>query len=72
MLPSSKRRGLKRLPFPAVVEPDIADKIRGGKVQAAGAIVGAVMKATKGKADGKAVTALLQERAASHIDGGGG
>lgn len=29
-------------------QPDIADKIRGGKVQAAGAIVGAVMKATKG------------------------
>ncbi|NTY62019.1 Asp-tRNA(Asn)/Glu-tRNA(Gln) amidotransferase subunit GatB [Mycolicibacterium sphagni] len=31
--------------------PDIAEKIRGGKVQAAGAIVGAVMKATKGQAD---------------------
>ena len=27
--------------------PDVAEKIRGGKVQAAGAIVGAVMKATK-------------------------
>lgn len=31
--------------------PDIAEKIRGGKVQAAGAIVGQVMKATKGQAD---------------------
>ncbi|MCV7067350.1 Asp-tRNA(Asn)/Glu-tRNA(Gln) amidotransferase subunit GatB [Mycolicibacterium farcinogenes] len=31
--------------------PDVAEKIRGGKVQAAGAIVGAVMKATKGSAD---------------------
>ena len=31
--------------------PDVAAKIRGGKVQAAGAIVGAVMKATKGQAD---------------------
>lgn len=28
--------------------PDIAEKIRGGKIQAAGAVVGAVMKATKG------------------------
>ena len=27
-----------------------------------GALVGAVMKATKGKADGKAVTALLRAR----------
>ena len=27
--------------------PDVAEKIRGGKVQAAGAIVGAVMKATR-------------------------
>src|SRR5439155_24279339 len=31
--------------------PDIVEKIRGGKIQAAGAIVGAVMKATKGQAD---------------------
>ncbi|PSY05316.1 hypothetical protein, partial [Escherichia coli] len=31
--------------------PDVADKIRGGKVAAAGAIVGAVMKATRGQAD---------------------
>ncbi|CPZ98395.1 Aspartyl/glutamyl-tRNA amidotransferase%2C B subunit (GatB) [Mycobacteroides abscessus] len=31
--------------------PDVAQKIRDGKVAAAGAIVGAVMKATKGQAD---------------------
>ena len=31
--------------------PDVADKIRGGKVAAAGAIVGAVMKATGGQAN---------------------
>lgn len=31
--------------------PDIAEKIRGGKVAAAGAIVGAVMKATRGQVD---------------------
>ncbi|MBK1786889.1 Asp-tRNA(Asn)/Glu-tRNA(Gln) amidotransferase subunit GatB [Prauserella cavernicola] len=43
-------------------QPDIADKIRGGKVQAAGAIVGAVMKATKGAADAKRVRELILER----------
>lgn len=39
--------------------PDVADKIRGGKVQAAGAIVGAVMKATKGQADAARVRELV-------------
>ena len=42
-------------------QPDVAEKIRGGKVQAAGAIVGAVMKATKGQADAAKVRALLLE-----------
>ncbi|WP_127571298.1 Asp-tRNA(Asn)/Glu-tRNA(Gln) amidotransferase subunit GatB [Georgenia faecalis] len=42
--------------------PDVADKIRGGKVQAAGAIVGAVMKATKGQADAARVRELIMER----------
>ncbi len=36
-----------------------------GEDKAAGALIGAVMKATKGQADGKAVTALLQQRRAS-------
>jgi aspartyl-tRNA(Asn)/glutamyl-tRNA(Gln) amidotransferase subunit B len=40
-------------------QPDVAEKIRGGKVQAAGAIVGAVMKATKGQADAAKVRTLL-------------
>ncbi len=40
-------------------QPDVAEKIRGGKVQAAGAIVGAVMKATRGQADAAKVRALL-------------
>ena len=44
--------------------PDVADKIRGGKVQAAGAIVGAVMKATRGQADAKRVRELVMERVA--------
>ena len=39
--------------------PDIAEKIRGGKVAAAGAIVGAVMKATKGQADAARVRELV-------------
>jgi aspartyl-tRNA(Asn)/glutamyl-tRNA(Gln) amidotransferase subunit B len=43
-------------------QPDIADKIRGGKVSAAGAIVGAVMKATRGQADAKRVRELVLER----------
>ncbi|MDV6013517.1 Asp-tRNA(Asn)/Glu-tRNA(Gln) amidotransferase subunit GatB [Haloechinothrix sp. LS1_15] len=43
-------------------QPDVVDKIRGGKVQAAGAIVGAVMKATKGQADAKRVRELILER----------
>ncbi|HEX6354304.1 Asp-tRNA(Asn)/Glu-tRNA(Gln) amidotransferase subunit GatB [Actinophytocola sp.] len=43
-------------------QPDVADKIRSGKVAAAGAIVGAVMKATKGQADAKRVRELILER----------
>ncbi|MGW8592227.1 Asp-tRNA(Asn)/Glu-tRNA(Gln) amidotransferase subunit GatB [Dietzia sp. NPDC055340] len=40
-------------------QPDIAEKIRSGKVQAAGAIVGAVMKATRGQADPARVKELV-------------
>jgi aspartyl-tRNA(Asn)/glutamyl-tRNA(Gln) amidotransferase subunit B len=40
-------------------QPDVADKIRAGKVQAAGAIVGAVMKATRGQADAGRVRELI-------------
>ncbi len=43
-------------------QPDVAEKIRGGKVQAAGAIVGAVMKATRGQADAARVRELIFER----------
>jgi aspartyl-tRNA(Asn)/glutamyl-tRNA(Gln) amidotransferase subunit B len=42
--------------------PDIADKVRGGKVAAVGALVGAVMKATRGQADAAAVRHILLER----------
>ena len=42
--------------------PDVADKVRGGKVQAAGVLVGAVMKATRGRADASRVRELILER----------
>ncbi|MGQ0467573.1 MAG: Asp-tRNA(Asn)/Glu-tRNA(Gln) amidotransferase subunit GatB [Sporichthyaceae bacterium] len=41
---------------------DVAEKIRGGKVQAVGALVGAVMKATRGQADAATVKALILDR----------
>ena len=41
--------------------PDVADKVRGGKVAAVGALVGAVMKATRGQADAGRVRELLLE-----------
>jgi aspartyl-tRNA(Asn)/glutamyl-tRNA(Gln) amidotransferase subunit B len=39
--------------------PDVADKVRGGKAAAVGALVGAVMKATRGQADAAAVREIL-------------
>ncbi len=42
--------------------PDIATKVREGKVAAAGPLVGAVMKAMRGQADAARVRALLLER----------
>jgi aspartyl-tRNA(Asn)/glutamyl-tRNA(Gln) amidotransferase subunit B len=53
----------------AIVERVIAadpggavEQVRAGKVQAVGALVGAVMKETKGRADGAEVTRLLREK----------
>ena len=46
-------------------QPDVLEKIRDGKVQAAGAIIGAVMKAMGGKADAARVRELVLERAQS-------
>lgn len=45
-------------------QPDVLEKIRDGKVQAAGAVIGAVMKAMKGQADAARVRELVLERAA--------
>ncbi|PPF76883.1 Asp-tRNA(Asn)/Glu-tRNA(Gln) amidotransferase subunit GatB [Pseudoclavibacter sp. Z016] len=44
-------------------QPDVLAKIRDGKVQAAGAVIGAVMKAMRGKADAVRVRELVLERA---------
>ena len=43
-------------------DPDAAEKVRAGKVAAAGALVGAVMKATKGQADAQTVRRLVLEQ----------
>jgi len=42
--------------------PDAVEKIKAGKGQAIGAIVGAVMRETKGRADGGEVTRLIREQ----------
>jgi aspartyl-tRNA(Asn)/glutamyl-tRNA(Gln) amidotransferase subunit B len=42
--------------------PDVAEKIRGGKVAAAGALIGAVMKEMQGQADAGRVRELILER----------
>jgi aspartyl-tRNA(Asn)/glutamyl-tRNA(Gln) amidotransferase subunit B len=65
-------RGLKRVSDTGALEqaaddaiaanPDIADKVRGGKIPAVGALVGAVMKATRGQADAAAVRQILLDR----------
>ncbi|KRA29686.1 MULTISPECIES: Asp-tRNA(Asn)/Glu-tRNA(Gln) amidotransferase subunit GatB [unclassified Nocardioides] len=43
-------------------QPDIAEKIRGGNHAAAGAVIGAVMKATRGQADAGRVRELILEK----------
>jgi len=45
--------------------PDLVEKIRGGKVQAAGALIGQVMKAMAGQADAARVRELILERVGS-------
>jgi aspartyl-tRNA(Asn)/glutamyl-tRNA(Gln) amidotransferase subunit B len=39
---------------------DAADKIRGGNMKAIGAIIGHVMRETKGRADGAEVTRIVR------------
>jgi aspartyl-tRNA(Asn)/glutamyl-tRNA(Gln) amidotransferase subunit B len=42
--------------------PDVAERIRGGNAKAMGALVGPVMRETKGKADGGEVNRLIREQ----------
>ena len=42
--------------------PDVADKIRDGKVAAAGALIGDVMKQMRGQADAGRVRELILEK----------
>jgi aspartyl-tRNA(Asn)/glutamyl-tRNA(Gln) amidotransferase subunit B len=46
-------------------QPDIVEKVRGGNQGPIGAIIGAVMKATKGQADAKRVRELVLDRIGS-------
>jgi aspartyl-tRNA(Asn)/glutamyl-tRNA(Gln) amidotransferase subunit B len=68
----AKQRGFEAMDtsaLEALVDEAIAanasawDKFRGGEDRALGALVGAVMKASRGQADGAAATALLRSRA---------
>ena len=69
---SSSKRGLKVVSddgaLGAAVDEAIAanaavaDKIRGGNLAAAGALIGAVMKLTRGQADAKRVRELVLEK----------
>ena len=43
--------------------PDVFEKFKGGDPKVGGMLIGQVMKKTQGKADGKAVTAILRARA---------
>ena len=40
--------------------PDVTEKLRGGDMKAIGVIIGYVMKETRGRADGKEVTAIVR------------
>ncbi|MDO8149784.1 MULTISPECIES: Asp-tRNA(Asn)/Glu-tRNA(Gln) amidotransferase subunit GatB [Isoptericola] len=46
-------------------QPDVVEKVRGGNQGPVGAIIGAVMKSTKGQADAKRVRELVLERIGS-------
>jgi aspartyl-tRNA(Asn)/glutamyl-tRNA(Gln) amidotransferase subunit B len=45
--------------------PDVVAKVRGGNLNVAGVLIGAVMKATKNQADAKTVRAMIISRLTS-------
>ena len=42
--------------------PDVVERIRGGNAKAMGALMGPIMRETKGKADGGEVNRLIREK----------
>ena len=63
---TARKTGIVVTELPYLVGPEkVLEKIKDGKVQAAGAVIGAVMKAMQGKADAARVRELVLERAAA-------
>ena len=50
---------MKAIEGAIAAQPDTAERVRGGNIPAAGALIGAVMKATGGQADAARVRELL-------------
>jgi aspartyl-tRNA(Asn)/glutamyl-tRNA(Gln) amidotransferase subunit B len=50
--------------------PEVIESLRAGKTKATGKIVGAVMRASKGKADPRLVNARIQELIKPYLEGG--
>ena len=48
-------------------QPDTAERVRGGNIPAAGALIGAVMKATGGQADAAKVRELLLKHLGQNV-----
>jgi aspartyl-tRNA(Asn)/glutamyl-tRNA(Gln) amidotransferase subunit B len=60
---SGEDSGLPEIVAAAIAaDPDAAEKVRGGNMKAIGALVGYVMRETKGRADGGEVSRLIREQ----------
>ena len=60
-----RQRADGRVDEAIAANPEVAAKIRDGKIAAAGVLVGAVMKATRGQADAARVRELILQRLSS-------
>ena len=60
---SDDRAFIAAIDVALAARPDVLEKIRDGKVRAAGAVIGAVINATKGQADAARARELVLERA---------
>ncbi len=61
--PWTPARSRPRVDEAIAANADAWEKFKAGDPKVSGLLIGQVMKATQGKADGKAVTALLRARA---------